>query len=57
MTGYGIFLSEGFLAQTKYKGQWKNGFKHGKGELFLDTGDRVVATFSKDRINGKGVYH
>jgi hypothetical protein len=40
-----------------YKGGWKGGLKHGKGEIKYADGTRIEATWDQGRINGEGTYY
>ena len=53
MQGNGTFISKGMYT---YKGEWKTGLKHGKGEIKYEDGTRIEATWEQGRINGKGTY-
>ena len=50
-----IELEEKILEnKTIYKGQWKNGKRHGKGELFWRDGSYYQGQWKNDKIEGKG---
>lgn len=39
---------------SKYTGAWKDGQRHGKGQLILPSGERYVGEFRNDKQNGEG---
>jgi hypothetical protein len=42
--------------EINYKGEFKNGKKHGKGIYYFNTGDRYEGDFKDDKREGKGSY-
>ena len=55
-----IFHGEGTLYHNDtgnvYKGEFKNGLKHGFGELHYYSGDKYIGEFYQDVIQGNGKY-
>ena len=54
MQGTGTYIAKGMYT---YKGEWKTGLKHGKGEIKYEDGTRIEATWEQGRINGEGMFY
>ena len=52
MNGFGILKGKNFL----YKGKFKDGIKHGKGEYIFNSGARYIGRYENDKKNGYGIY-
>ncbi|XP_065841787.1 radial spoke head 1 homolog isoform X1 [Oscarella lobularis] len=52
-SGYGEMR---YCNDDVYKGQWKDGVKHGKAVIEFASGDRFEGTFVNGEIEGKGVW-
>ena len=48
-SGYGILIIDG---QLKYKGMWENDYPHGKGENYLEDGEKYVGEFAEGKMQG-----
>ncbi len=42
--------------QSSYKGEWKNGLRHGHGVLFTKSGNSYAGDWVKGKLNGLGTY-
>ena len=40
-----------------YDGEWKNGFKEGKGIEYYNDGDIYEGDYKKGKKEGKGIYY
>ncbi|MEA2042785.1 MAG: hypothetical protein U9N85_09570 [Bacteroidota bacterium] len=53
---FGIIGTLKLFNGIRYKGHFKNGNMHGKGELLYPNGDRYVGSFINDK-EGQGIYY
>lgn len=56
MHGDGTYIWAGGQAGRKYRGQWSENLKHGKGDLSLPDGRRYMGEFVKDVKHGSGTF-